>query len=556
MSSKAALLTLKEIYDTTLSVFPEASVEAVVNEDNSCSIRFTIVENGDPLEIRGPVITGEFVSQLKGILRRLQLDAISQSQNGNYTLEPGRFSLEPLFSMREYSQFQCFFYQKEGRSIPACLVEHLEKQNQGDTLQRLGLSPEQLDEGSVEDVFGYFQQAIEEIAKTEAGAKKHLLSQLENEYPDIWARIISNATEQRRAQYANHPNGFQNQVKLLQKRIIGQLAAVQAVASILASQQNKEETCAFLFVGPSGVGKTELAKAVAATKAERLVFVSMNQYSSREAASSLFGSAAGLVGSTDRPYLAKKLHAFGPKKVPSTDKSVEEYEVENVVLLFDELEKAHSDVKQSLLTLFDESFCEIKYSPEGSRKNVIEKYRLKNSFLIGTSNLFQEVIVQGFQSGLDGEAIAELFKKGNQQIPTQSTFSPEFLNRMTIIPFGPIQRGAEYQKLIRLKLLPFLNNLKSDFSLKDFIIEEEVAVVECLEERFYGDGTDIRKIERELQKIPTLLHEKEQVWGGFENLRLILKAVDGQLLISAYFYNEGLELFIPLEQGHGVALFA
>lgn len=201
--------------------------------------------------------------------------------------------------------------------------------------------------------------------------------------------------------------------EILHERVIGQNKAVSAVARAIRRSRSgiKDERRpigSFLFLGPTGVGKTELAKAVAAAmfgSEDNLIRIDMSEYMDQIAASKLIGSAPGYVGYEEGGQLSEKV-----RRHPYS------------VVLFDEVEKAHPDVFNLLLQVLDDGFLT---DSKG------RKVDFRNTIIIMTSNLGSRSLFEtkavGFNA--DNESQAKLrADRVNQAL--KQFFRPEFLNRI------------------------------------------------------------------------------------------------------------------------------
>ncbi|MBA3686430.1 MAG: AAA family ATPase, partial [Planctomycetes bacterium] len=205
----------------------------------------------------------------------------------------------------------------------------------------------------------------------------------------------------------------------LHQRVVGQEEAVDAVAdAILRSRAGLGDPSAplgsFLFLGPTGVGKTELAKALAAElfdDEKHLVRIDMSEYMESHAVSRLIGAPPGYVGYDEGGQLTEAV-----RRRPYT------------VVLFDEVEKAHPQVFNALLQVLDEG-----HLTDGQGRTV----SFKNTVVIMTSNLGSEHLLAGVTAG--GE-----FMQGTREkvmATVQRHFRPEFLNRLSdIVVFTPLTR--------------------------------------------------------------------------------------------------------------------
>lgn len=201
----------------------------------------------------------------------------------------------------------------------------------------------------------------------------------------------------------------------LQERVIGQKNAIKAVSSSIkrgrAGLKNpKKPVGTFLFLGPTGVGKTELAKAVAASvfgSEGNLIRLDMSEYTEKHSVSKLIGSPPGYVGYEDGGILTKAV-----KQKPYS------------VVLFDEIEKAHPDIYNILLQILDEG---VLCDSNG------HKISFKNTVLILTSNIGAMSVVEPHRLGFceNGDKNAE-YKEMKNRINDElkRVFNPEFLNRL------------------------------------------------------------------------------------------------------------------------------
>ena len=203
--------------------------------------------------------------------------------------------------------------------------------------------------------------------------------------------------------------------KLLHERVIGQDEAVQAVAKAIRRSRAglkspSRPIGSFLFLGPTGVGKTELSKALADVvfgNAQSLIRVDMSEYMEKHSVSRLVGSPPGYVGYDEGGQLSEKV-----RRNPYS------------VVLFDEIEKAHPDVFNILLQVLDEG-----HITDGQGR----KIDFKNTILIMTSNAGAQSIVApkhlGFGAGSDPKRNHETMKSSVME-EVRRIFKPEFLNRI------------------------------------------------------------------------------------------------------------------------------
>ncbi|GAB4141035.1 MAG: ATP-dependent Clp protease ATP-binding subunit [Patescibacteria group bacterium] len=242
----------------------------------------------------------------------------------------------------------------------------------------------------------------------------------------------------------------------LKKHIIGQDKALEIVSKSISRAEAKlsdpnRPIGSFIFVGPTGVGKTELAKALATevyNQENSLIRFDMSEFSEKFNASKLIGSPAGYVGFEDGGNLTEKV-----RKKPYS------------VVLFDEIEKAHPDIFNLLLQILDEGFL---MDAKGRKIN------FKNTIIILTSNIGTEFFT-GNELGFEGKK-SQNFDEAENKISKSisETFRPEFLNRIDkIVFFRPLDKNS-LQKITKKMLSPLISNLekqKINLKISDEVID-------------------------------------------------------------------------------------
>ena len=298
----------------------------------------------------------------------------------------------------------------------------------------------------------------------------------------------------------------------LGRRVAGQTAAVRAVArAIRRSRTGLKEphrpVGAFLFLGPTGVGKTELAKAMAQAlfgSEEALIRFDMSEFGERHTASRLTGSPPGYVGHEEGGQLteAVRRHPYS-------------------VLLFDELEKAHPDVWNLLLQIMEDG---ILTDSQGRRAS------FGSTVLIMTSNVGGEALSTGVPLGFSGGQAGKTVQSAALQRELRQVFRPEFLGRLDeIVTFHPLDEG-ELETVARKLLTAFAHRLSA--SGIDFLPSDQA--IRCLvrqgkTEQRYG-ARPLRRLIRTQVEDPAadLLLRQAVTAGG----TLYLEEDEGQLVLS------------------------
>lgn len=426
--------------------------------------------------------------------------------------------------------YQRTWYTVGNQSCVRALINYLLNSQEGSLqlLKQLGLAPEQIARYCTDSEWAYFRQLMQQLDQEGKENQKVIFGNLKQQFPTIFPTLLRELKESR-LKLGGSQEGYATILANLNKSVFGQTYAVERLATALQSQIEGDKNFVYLFVGPSGVGKTELAKAAALLKQNRFVRFDMDQFKGETDANKMFGSAFGYVGSTDLPLFARAFEKFASPLKKEVDLTYT-CSVENVIVLFDEFEKAHSQVKQSFLTLFDEGYQQVLYTQD--KANFVVNYKFKKCVFIGTSNLYKQEIVEDFRSRMEPKNISEHFKQLNTQRPIAQSYSPELLARMYPVPFGPIPRGEIYQNLIRSKLPTFLNALKTDVACAEITIAESdlPQVVRQLESRLYGDGTGLRNIKDYFDnEIKTVIFQQRN-WGNLKHKQITIVALEGNRL--------------------------
>ncbi len=259
----------------------------------------------------------------------------------------------------------------------------------------------------------------------------------------------------------------------LQKKVIGQDKAVQSISSAIQRSRTglsdpSRPIASFLFLGPTGVGKTELSKALASQlfdSENALIRIDMSEYMEKHSISRLIGAPPGYVGYEAGGQLTEAI-----RRKPYC------------VLLFDEIEKAHKDVFNLLLQILDEGRVT---DGQGRTTN------FKNTIIILTSNLGSDLISENDVTNDPSTNIDELI---NQEL--KSNFRPEFLNRLDeIINFEPLKKET-LLKVVDLQL----NRLRERLEAKGIELEIDDHVLSLITELGYNPSYGARPLKRVIQK--------------------------------------------------------
>lgn len=294
--------------------------------------------------------------------------------------------------------------------------------------------------------------------------------------------------------------------KILHERVIGQDEAVTKVSeAILRSragiQDPNRPIGSFLFLGPTGVGKTELAKTLAKTlfdDEKNLIRIDMSEYMEKFSVSRLIGAPPGYVGFEDGGQLTEAV-----RRKPYS------------VILFDEIEKAHPDVFNVLLQVLDDGRV------TDSQGRTVD---FKNTVIILTSNLGSPIILDGI--GQDGEIKPQA--KEQVEVLLKQSFRPEFLNRLDEIVFYKPLTKSEIGEIVKL----LLNNLRARLLDKKLHLEITPDAISYVIENGYDGVYGARPLKRFLQSHVETLIAKEIIKSNLlpESV-LTVDLIDGELKV-------------------------
>lgn len=292
---------------------------------------------------------------------------------------------------------------------------------------------------------------------------------------DCIKKIVSQSTSIPIAEMGfEDKNKILNLEKYLHKEIIGQESAISSICrslrrSTAGLRRTNRPIGIFLFAGPTGVGKTELAKVLARNyfgDNNSLIRIDMSEYMEKHAVSRLAGSPPGYVGYEDGGQLTEKI-----KRKPYC------------VILFDEIEKAHPDFFNILLQIFDEGEL---------TDNSGNKISFRDTLIIMTSNIGNSRFDRTGKLGFSGSSIEENVKAFDE---VKKSFNPEFINRIDeIITFSHLNR-ADIKEIVNLMFADIKNTLLE----RKINIDFDPAAVDFIAEKGFSEEYGARFLRRIIQ---------------------------------------------------------
>ena len=358
----------------------------------------------------------------------------------------------------------CAHVSLTGYKVPAHLTEMEDEKKQ------LGLQKERvIKEGDFEEA-SKIQKRQQELEKKIESTRKRFDKKMASSNPEVsvediaaivssWSKIPVQKLQQSDTQRLN------NLEKELHHRVVGQDEAVNAVARAVKRgrvglKDPKRPIGSFLFLGPTGVGKTELSKALAEAlfgKEEAMIRVDMSEYMEKHSVSKMIGSPPGYVGHEEGGQLSDKVRT-------------QPYSV----ILFDEIEKAHPDVFNILLQVLDDGHI------TDSQGRMVD---FSNTVIIMTSNAGAKSIIDpkklGFATKEDPQSDYKKMKQ-NVMDEVKMIFRPEFLNRIDeVIVFHALEK-KDMKQIVTLLCKEFTARVKKQLNIsltirdsaKDLIVEK------------------------------------------------------------------------------------
>jgi ATP-dependent Clp protease ATP-binding subunit ClpC len=306
-----------------------------------------------------------------------------------------------------------------------------------------------------------------------------------------------------------------NMEETLKRWVVGQDRAISAISrairrSRLGVSNPQRPVGSFVFLGPSGVGKTEVARRLSEFLfgTERaLVRFDMSEYMEKHAVSKLIGSPPGYVGHDEGGQLTERI-----RRQPYS------------VILFDEIEKAHPEVANLLLQILEDGVLTDAYGNEVD---------FKNALLLMTSNIGSRLVTRGGRMGFGESDMEANFKRIEEEIlaDLRRHFSPEFINRLDeVIVFNPLSR-EHLRKIVDI-LLGDVNTTLADRGL--VVTVSDAAKEWLLEEAGIDPSTGARPLRRTIQRhIQDAVSEILIEHHGTDFEEIAVDVVDGRLHVEA-----------------------
>ncbi len=312
----------------------------------------------------------------------------------------------------------------------------------------------------------------------------------------------------------------------LHKRIVGQHAAVQSLSQAIRRtraglKDPKRPGGSFIFAGPTGVGKTELAKALAEFlfgEEDALIQLDMSEYSEKHTVSRLFGSPPGYVGYEEGGQLTEKV-----RRRPFS------------VVLFDEVEKAHADIFNSLLQILEDGRL------TDSQGRMVD---FKNTVIIMTTNLGTRDIAKGLQMGFQaGGDLSTSYERMKSKVfdELKQHFRPEFLNRVDDVVVFPQLEREEIVEIVDLMIAKLDVRLRD----KDMGIELTQSAKDLLAVKGYDPVLGARPLRRTIQRdIEDQLSEKI-LYGELKAGEIVLVGTEGEDKEAVFTFTGSVKSPVP-----------
>jgi ATP-dependent Clp protease ATP-binding subunit ClpB len=308
----------------------------------------------------------------------------------------------------------------------------------------------------------------------------------------------------------------------LHKRVVGQHEAIEAVSDAVRRNRSglsdeKRPIGSFIFLGTTGVGKTELAKALSEylfNDENAMTRIDMSEYQEKHSVSRLVGAPPGYVGYDEGGQLTEAV-----RRKPYS------------VILLDEIEKAHPDVFNILLQVLDDGRLT-------DNKGRVANF--KNTIIIMTSNMGSHIIHERYDDIKPGINLHQLFESTREEVMevVKHSLRPEFLNRIDeVIMFPPLMQ-KEVREIVTLELHKLANRLRKN----DILMKVAPEALNWLSEKGYDPQFGARPIKRVLQKDVMNLLSKQLLAGTINKANpIVLDVFEGQMVFRKEIVGEQIE---------------
>ncbi len=450
-------------------------------------------------------------AELDGVSRRIMQLEIEQAALKKESDEGSRRRLETLEEelAHQREQFNAMKARWENEKSAISKVQKLREEIEQVNAE-IAQAERAYDLGKAAELkYGRLPQLQSQLAEEEANADQNEATLLRDKVTDDEiARIVSRWTgvpvtrlkEGEREKLLHLPEE-------LHRRVVGQDEAVQKVSeAILRSRagiaDENRPIGSFLFLGPTGVGKTELAKALAQNlfdDEKNMVRIDMSEYMEKFSVSRLVGAPPGYVGYEEGGQLTEAV-----RRKPYS------------VILLDEVEKAHPDVFNILLQVLDDGRI------TDSQGRTVD---FKNAIIIMTSNLGSQYLLDGIENG----QITETARNSVMQL-LRSQFRPEFLNRIDEIVFYKPLEKTEITQIVRL----LAGTLSKRLAQRDITLELTDAAVDAIAEAGFDPVYGARPLKRYMQsQLETMLARKIVAAEILPGQRVVVDAGEDGLTVQA-----------------------
>ena len=482
----AILRGLKEKYELHhgVKITDQAIVSAVKLSSRYITNRFlpdkaidVLDEAAASLKIQLETMPAE-LEELEKEIRKLEIErealikensSKTELKNIENKLEKLRKERDKLYEKWSIEKKANEKYQELKRKLEVLKIEAEEAEKNGDFTR------------VAEIIYGEIPQIEKELSEIESKMKKMKVSFIkdavtEEEVAEVVSRWTGIPVKK---MMENEVEKLLNAEKILSQRVVGQEEAIKAVANALRraraglADENKP-IASFLFLGPTGVGKTEMARALAEfmfNDERAMIRIDMSEYMEPHSVAKLIGSPPGYVGYEEGGQLTEAV-----KHRPYS------------LVLFDEIEKAHPEVFNILLQILDEGRLT---DSKGTTVN------FRNTIIIMTSNigshLFKKMGSIGFTASVESE-LDDYKDKINKAL--REFFKPEFLNRIDeIIVFRPLSKD-DLRKIVEIQL----GKVKQRLQDKGIEIEFSEEIKDLLVEKGFDEVYGARPLQRAIQK--------------------------------------------------------